>query len=112
MASAADIDRRWPYFLAGEPDFVKVYLQESAAEVAALARAGLFTNLELLTMWSVTTPRSIFPERRIDVLEAGYEASFLVLCADPLADMAATHAISLRVKQGVPIPFGSVTPFD
>jgi imidazolonepropionase-like amidohydrolase len=76
----------------------------AATEVAALARARVFTNLELLTMWSVTTPRAIFPERRIGALEAGYEASFLVLRADPLADVTATRAIALRVKQGVPIP--------
>ena len=75
----------------------------AATEVAALARSGLFTNLELLTMWSVTTPRAIFPERRIGALEDGYEASFLVLRDDPLVDMSA-RTISLRVKQGVPIP--------
>lgn len=72
-------------------------------EVAALARSGLFTNLELLRMWSVTTPRAIFPSRRIGMLQDGYEASFLVLRADPLRDIAATREIALRVKQGVPV---------
>jgi imidazolonepropionase-like amidohydrolase len=51
----------------------------------------------------VTTPRANFPERRIGALEEGYEASFLVLREDPLADMSATRSISLRVRQGVPI---------
>ena len=72
-------------------------------EARALARSGLFTNLELLRMWSVTTPQAIFPNRKIGVLDEGYEASFLVLRADPLADFKNTGAIALRVKQGVPI---------
>lgn len=76
----------------------------AAMEIDALAHSGLFSNLELLRMWSVTTPRSIFPERQIGELEEGYEASFLVLRQDPLADIGATRTISLRVKQGVPIP--------
>src|SRR5262249_14305513 len=36
----------------------------AATEIAALARSGLLTNLELLQMWSVTTPRAIFPARK------------------------------------------------
>jgi hypothetical protein len=75
----------------------------AVTEAAALARSGLFTNLELLRMWSVTTPRAIFPTRRIGALRDGYEASFLVLEGDPLADFANTSRIVRRVKQGVPI---------
>jgi imidazolonepropionase-like amidohydrolase len=73
----------------------------AATEAAALARSGLFSNLELLRMWSVTTPRAIFPARRIGALSDGYEASFLVLDADPLADFGNTRRIVRRVKQGV-----------
>jgi hypothetical protein len=73
----------------------------SATEIAALARSGLFTNLELLRLWSVVTPQAIFPARKIGVLADGYEASFLVLGADPLRDVRATSGIVLRVKQGV-----------
>lgn len=72
----------------------------AAPEVALLAQSGLFTNLELLRMWSVTTPQAIFPKRRIGVLADGYEASFLVLRADPIADLIATRSIAMRVKQG------------
>lgn len=78
----------------------------AATEAAALARSGLFTNLELLRMWSVTTPRAIFPARRIGMLRDGYEASFLVLAGDPLADFANTRRIVRRVKQGSPIAVG------
>jgi imidazolonepropionase-like amidohydrolase len=74
----------------------------AATEVGALVGSGLFSNLELLRMWSVTTPRAIFPARRIGALQDGYEASFLVLRADPLRDFRATQSIALRVKQGVP----------
>jgi imidazolonepropionase-like amidohydrolase len=79
----------------------------AAVEAAALKRSGLFTNLELLRMWSVTTPRAIFPGRRIGRLRDGYEASFLVLDGDPLADFASTGRIVRRVKQGVPIQLGT-----
>ena len=72
-------------------------------EAAALARTRLFTNLELLRLWSVETPRSIFPQRRIGELRDGFEASFLVLAGDPLADFGRTAMIRRRVKQGVPL---------
>lgn len=72
----------------------------AAIEIKALAGSGLFTNLELLRMWSVTTPQAIFPKRRIGVLDEGYEASFLVLRGDPIADILATRTIARRVKQG------------
>jgi hypothetical protein len=76
----------------------------AAREAAILARSGLFTPLELLRMWSIATPQSIFPRRRIGVLAEGYEASFLVLRADPLSDFRNTGAITRRVKQGVAVP--------
>lgn len=72
----------------------------AATEFATLARSGLFSNLEMLRLWSVTTPQAIFPKRKIGSLSPGYEASFLVLRADPLADWRATHEIRMRVKQG------------
>jgi imidazolonepropionase-like amidohydrolase len=61
----------------------------------------LFTNAELLRLWSVTTPQTIFPGRRIGRLADGYEASFLVLHDDPLANIANTRSIVGRVKRGV-----------
>jgi hypothetical protein len=76
----------------------------AATEIAGLARSGLFTNLELLRLWSVATPQSIFPSRRVGVLDEGFEASFLVLPGDPLADFSHTRAIVRRVKQGIALP--------
>jgi hypothetical protein len=72
----------------------------AATEIAALARSGLFTNLELLRLWSVTTPQAIFPQRRIGKLAEGYEANFLVLPDNPIADLKAVRNISIRVKMG------------
>ncbi|MCH9684396.1 MAG: amidohydrolase family protein [Deltaproteobacteria bacterium] len=48
----------------------------------------------------LATGAALFPERRIGCFEAGCEADFLVLAADPRLDMAALSAIELRVKAG------------
>jgi imidazolonepropionase-like amidohydrolase len=69
-------------------------------EVAQLRALGIFTDAELLDLWTRATPRSIFPTRKIGRLARGYEASFLVLDGDPLADFANTARIRMRVKRG------------
>jgi len=48
----------------------------------------------------MTTAETIFPKRKIGRLQEGYEASFLVLSANPVNDFAAVEKIALRVKQG------------
>ena len=80
------------------------FRQTPAGEAMRLSKLGLFSNAELLRMWSETTPRAIFPNRKVGRLAEGYEASFLVLDADPLADFSATSKISMRVKRGVVLP--------
>jgi imidazolonepropionase-like amidohydrolase len=70
------------------------------AELDALRRLRVWSDADLLRMWFEGTPSSIFPDRRIGRLADGYEASFLVLEADPLADLEAVRRIRLRVKQG------------
>ena len=80
------------------------YSETSAIEARSLAQLGTIGNLTLLKMWSETTPRSIFPRRKIGKLAAGYEASFLVLPVDPLRDFSATAKISMRLKQGKLLP--------
>jgi hypothetical protein len=74
--------------------------QDAVPEAAYTAGLGVFTPAEMLRMWSETTPRLIFPARRIGRLEAGYEASLLVLGCDPLARWACTGDVRLRIKQG------------
>jgi imidazolonepropionase-like amidohydrolase len=74
--------------------------QTARGEFDALRALSLWNNLALMRMWSETTPRSIYPTRRIGRLEPGYEASFLVLDRDPIKDIEALKSIRLRVKQG------------
>lgn len=80
------------------------YRATSAAEVAGLRATGVFTDTALLRMWSMSTPRAIFPGRKIGTLDAGHEASFLVLAGNPLADFENLTRIRLRFKQGVLLP--------
>ena len=72
-------------------------------EVNFLHETGVFSNRELLKMWSETTPKVIFPHRRIGVLREGYEASFVVLEGDPIKDFNEVKKITMRVKRGAPI---------
>ncbi len=79
------------------------YSQDSLAESDYLQGLGLWSNLEMLRMWAVTTPQNIFPKRHLGELKPGYEASFLVLAADPLASWPASHNITDRWKGGTHI---------
>ncbi len=76
------------------------YGQDSIHEMDYLRGLGVWTNLELLRMACVTTPKAIFPKRKIGELRTGYEASFLVLHGNPLTDWRQTHVILDRWKQG------------
>ncbi len=76
------------------------YRQTAMAEGLALARLGIFDNRSLLKMWCETTAATIFPTRKLGRLSEGYEASFLILDADPLQDLANLQRISRRFKQG------------
>ena len=69
-------------------------------EIDALRRLGVWTDAQLLQMWFESTPKWIFPTRRIGQLTDGYEASFLVLDANPFVDFQAVERIRLRGKQG------------
>jgi imidazolonepropionase-like amidohydrolase len=77
--------------------------QGTLAEADYLRSTGVFSNLELLKMWCEATPLAIFPKRKIGYLKEGYEASFLVLRNNPLANFEAVKQIRLRFKQGRPV---------
>lgn len=75
----------------------------SLSEVFNLQQLGLFDNRTLLTLWCRDTPRALYPGRQIGRLEEGYEASFLVLAGDPIAEFSEVRAIRSRFKQGRPL---------
>jgi imidazolonepropionase-like amidohydrolase len=72
-------------------------------EAIYLSSLGVYSNAELLRLWTEVTPQSIFPNRQIGRLARGYESSFIVLDGDPLADFSNVKRIKLRVKQGFEI---------
>jgi imidazolonepropionase-like amidohydrolase len=72
----------------------------AAVEAFALDSLGVFSSSELLRMWCDTSARTIFPTRRIGALREGYEASFLVLKDNPIADFNNVRSILRRFKQG------------
>ena len=84
---------------AGERDVVD--------EALFLHGLGVWSTNELLRLLVESTPRSIFPERRIGRLDEGFEASFLVLGGNPLEDFERITDIRLRIKDG-----GLVSPQD
>jgi predicted amidohydrolase YtcJ len=73
----------------------------SEAEARTIGTLGVFSPLEILQMWAIVTPRTIFPNRRIARLEPAYEASFLVLDGDPIQSIDNLRRITTRVKRGV-----------
>jgi imidazolonepropionase-like amidohydrolase len=76
------------------------------AEARYLVDLKVFTPKEAFVALAVKTPRFIFPGRRIGVLQPGYEASFLVLKADPTQRFDAVTRIVRAVKQGFEVPRG------
>jgi hypothetical protein len=73
-------------------------------EVIFLIHHRMLTPLELLRAWSVDTPKTIFPKRKVGELAPGFEANFLALNGDPLDDPANLNRIGMRVKQGLVLP--------
>ena len=83
------------------------HAETALAEALHLHHMGIFDNLTLLKMWSETTPRTIFPSRKIGRLDEGYEASFLVLQGNPLEDFTQVRNIMFRLKQGSPLSWSA-----
>jgi imidazolonepropionase-like amidohydrolase len=75
-------------------------MSSSIEEFLYLHKMGVLDNLTLLKMWTETTPKTIFPKRRIGTLKDGYEASFVALEANPLEDLNNVRKVRLRFKQG------------
>lgn len=119
---AVSINRRSIKDSIGKVNFVKSFLRRYkdaggeilsgsdmfnnslSPEIDALYNLNVFSNAELLEILSKHTPQYIFPERKIGVLEEGYEASFLVLHTNPLENFKAIKDISFSVKKGIILP--------
>ena len=84
------------------------YGETSSAEITYLRTLGVFSDAELLRMWTTNCARTLFPDRRVGGLDPGNEASFLALGADPLANFDAVRNIRLRVKQGAALEVGNL----
>jgi len=55
-------------------------------------------------MWCTESAQTIFPQRKIGYLREGFEASFLVLGSDPVANFNSVKNIKMKFKQGHPLP--------
>lgn len=75
------------------------YGETTRTEIDHLRSIGAMSDEELLSAW-IATGQSIFPERKIGVVAPGYEASFLVLDANPLNDFSTLDRIVSRTKEG------------
>jgi imidazolonepropionase-like amidohydrolase len=71
------------------------------SDVFHIQKLGVFSNLELLRIWTEDTPQTIFPNRKIGKLRDGYEASFITVPENPLVNFETLKNINLRFKQGV-----------
>ncbi|HUP96714.1 MAG TPA: amidohydrolase family protein [Usitatibacter sp.] len=85
--------------ISGERRFVT-----ARDEIQFLVRHEMMSPLDLLRAWAVETPKTIYPARKLGELRPGFEANFLVLADDPLADPANLHRITMRVKKGLVLP--------
>ncbi len=79
-------------------------------EILFFQENKIFDNLTTLKIAVETTPQAIFPTRKIGKLQENYEASFLVLNKNPLADFTQIKNIKMRFKQGVFIKLENEKP--
>jgi hypothetical protein len=76
------------------------YREDTVPEALYISGLHAMDNRTLLKIWTTGTAKTIFPHRKIGELKQGYEASFLVLRANPLDNFSAVEEITLAVKQG------------
>jgi imidazolonepropionase-like amidohydrolase len=69
-------------------------------EISSLSKSKLFNNLELLKMWTEATVATIFPDKKLGLIQSGYIANFLVLEENPLYNFKNFQKISMLVKEG------------
>ncbi|WP_025744035.1 amidohydrolase family protein [Aquimarina pacifica] len=78
-----------------------IYTDNSVQEFNFLYELDIFSNQELLKMWTENASNTIFPNRKIGKLKEGFEGSFLVVDKNPLLDIFNINkSIVLKVKEG------------
>lgn len=75
-------------------------MDTSLGEAEHLASLGALDNETILKMWTENCARTVFPDRKVGRLADGFEASFVVLDANPLEDFSTVRRINMRVKDG------------
>lgn len=68
--------------------------------IRAMADRHILSNLDLIRAWSITTPQSIFPYRRLGCLDDGCEASVIGLACNPVEAFDCVDEITFRLKEG------------
>ena len=72
--------------------------------VVAMAAQGVVEPAELLRLWSMNTPKAVFPGRNIGCLDDGCEASFIAFRCSPLDNFVCVKEIAYRMKRGQRLP--------
>jgi imidazolonepropionase-like amidohydrolase len=62
---------------------------------------GLIEYPKVLKTLVESTPRAIFPNRKIGRIEEGYEASFLAISDNPIGNILKLRMASIKMKNGV-----------
>jgi imidazolonepropionase-like amidohydrolase len=76
------------------------YRLDTVPEALYIDSLHVMSTLQLLNIWCTSTVETIFPGRKVGKLKDGYEASFLVLGANPIDNFSAVQQIRMEVKQG------------
>ncbi len=87
------------------------FRRDIVPELEVLKSLGIFSDAELLRMDATLTAQATFPTRKIGELHDGYEANFIVLDQDPVANLENIKTIWLRVKQGrrISVPASAIS---
>jgi imidazolonepropionase-like amidohydrolase len=77
------------------------YGKTAEVEIDYVIKHNIFTPQQLLHIYCRITAQQIFPNRKIGLLQEGYEASFLILNNNPLLKIEEIKNIQHRIRKGV-----------
>lgn len=70
-------------------------------EIDSLISCNVFSNADLIDLWSRKTSQHIFPERKIGEFKEGYEGSLLIYDENLLLNIKNIYKIKLKIKEGI-----------